>query len=50
MRRMYRSPTAATREQVAAIVDATGTAAIRSELSEALSEFLQRGGAAHQLL
>lgn len=28
-----------TREQVAAIVDATGTAAIRSELSEALSEF-----------
>ena len=28
-----------TREQVAAIVDATGTAAIRSELSEALSQF-----------
>ena len=28
-----------TREQVAAIVDATGTAAIRSELSEALSDF-----------
>ena len=28
-----------TREQVAAIVDATGTSAIRSELSEALAEF-----------
>ena len=28
-----------TREQVAAIVDATGTAAIRSELSDALAEF-----------
>lgn len=28
-----------TREQVAAIVDATGTAAIRSELSEALADF-----------
>lgn len=37
------------REQVAAITDATGASAIRSELSEALAAFSPGGGAAHQL-